>query len=67
MTLRDAITEKRREFWKDADAEQMGEELELIVERIDKIEAHLSDLTNSVLELGSDMRDLDSAKEDKKE
>lgn len=44
MTLREEITEKRREFWKDADTSQMGEELELIIDRIDKIEERLNSL-----------------------
>ena len=35
MKLRNVITEKRKEFWKDADSAQMGEELELIIYRID--------------------------------
>ena len=44
MTLREEITEKRQEFWKDADTSQMGEELELIINRIDKIEERLNSL-----------------------
>ncbi len=37
MTLRDVITEKRKEFWKEADTSQMGEELELVIDRLDEI------------------------------
>lgn len=44
MTLRDVITEKRQEFWKEADTSQMGEELELIIDRIVKIEERLNSL-----------------------
>ena len=38
MTLREEIIEKRKEFWKEADTSQMGEELELIIDRIDELE-----------------------------
>ena len=37
MTLREEITEKRKEFWRDSDSAEMGEELELIIDRIDGI------------------------------
>lgn len=44
MTLREVITEKRKEFWKDTDVTQMGEELELIIDLIDGIDERIDEI-----------------------
>ena len=35
MTLREIITEKRKEFWTEGEISQMGLEIELIIDWID--------------------------------
>jgi len=44
MTLKEAISEKRKEFWRDSDSAQMGEELELIIDRIDRIDDRIDEI-----------------------
>lgn len=51
MTLRDVITEKRQEFWKEADTSQMGEELELIIDRIDGMGDRISEIESEIVNL----------------
>ena len=59
MKLRDMITEKRKEFWKEADTTQMGEELERIIDHIDGMGDRINKLESEVVNL--DLR-MDSVK-----
>jgi hypothetical protein len=44
MTLREAITEKRKELWRDSDLTEMGEAQELIIDRIDGMDERMINL-----------------------
>jgi len=48
MTLREAITEKRKELWRDSDLTEMGEAQELIIARIDGMDDRIDELERDI-------------------
>ena len=61
MTNGEEITEKRKEYWKEADITQMGEELERIIDRIDGMGDRIHGLENEVANLNLRMDSLEFA------
>lgn len=59
MTLREEITQKRKEFWREADSTQMGEELELIIDRIDGMDDRISEIESEIVNLNLRMDSID--------
>lgn len=53
MILREEIAEKRKAFWKEADTSQMGEELELIIDRIDGMDNRISEIEGELDSINS--------------
>jgi hypothetical protein len=59
MTLREVITEKRKELWRDSDLTEMGEAQELIIDRIDGMGDRICELESEIVNLNTCMHNLE--------
>ena len=52
MTLREEITKARQKFWEERDIEQIGGDLDTVIDRLDVVEEHIKRI-ETIIALGA--------------